>query len=220
LRRAIAKGARNPIVLNRLIDSAVKSVTLDEDFSTRDLARLARRFRSLAPEAVHTFVLPTAPAVINKADVLLLDKVRAQDVINQFNGFLPAPPLVPGRVEVRLRDAGGARTGAAMTAARNRFAEIGFVTTTSAEEDDLSDESTPTRLVRTVVRHGPDDLDKARYVAAHLIGGAELEEDASLTGTDVEVDLGASYAGLRDQAAGAVGPVFKENDDAAAHACT
>jgi hypothetical protein len=112
-----------------------------------------------------------------------------------------------------------------MSAAVARFAELGFVIGDPAEDGNGSGSSEPSgsasrRLVRTVVRHRRDTLDKARYVAAYLIGGAEVREDATLTGTDVVVDLGASYAGLRDQAVGAVGPVFKDNDDAAAHACT
>lgn len=105
LRRALAKGARNPIVLDRLIGAAVKTVKLDDQFSTRDLARLARRFRSLPPEAVRTYVLPSTSATINRNDVLLLDKGRANDVINRFNGFPPGPPMTPSRVRMRVSSA-------------------------------------------------------------------------------------------------------------------
>ena len=62
-------------------------------------------------------------------------------------------------------------------------------------------------------------LDKARYVAAFLVGGADLVEDSTLRGVDIEVRIGNSYAGIRDKPIGLVGPKLADNDDAAAHPC-
>ncbi len=53
--RAIAKGARNPITLNNLIDAAIDDVVLDSRLSPADLLELGDQFREFRTENLQTF---------------------------------------------------------------------------------------------------------------------------------------------------------------------
>ena len=220
LRRVKASGSLTNI--DALVNSLVKTITLDSAFSRKEVTVLARRFRGLAPETIRTFVLPTNPDVVAKQQILRLDQAKANDVINRFNGFLGAGSLRPDRVALRIRQAWdaaasdqSARTGAGAVP----LADIAARLTALGFPDVGSSQSPANPLVRTQIRHRPESLDKAQYVAAFLVGGADLVEDAALTGVDVEVRIGNSYAGIRDKPIGLVGPKLADNDDAAAHPC-
>ena len=57
MQRAVRVG-RNPATLNALIANAVKNVKIDDAFSTKDILRLGRRFRSLEPDKVEMIDIP------------------------------------------------------------------------------------------------------------------------------------------------------------------
>ena len=50
LKRAIAKGVRNPATLRRLVDIGVQSVGIDEQLRPADVMDLGQRFRNFSPE--------------------------------------------------------------------------------------------------------------------------------------------------------------------------
>ena len=58
LKKALSSGISNPLTLNRLIGIGVDNLTIDSTMSTRDMVDLARRFRSLDPDAVDMQTLP------------------------------------------------------------------------------------------------------------------------------------------------------------------
>ena len=73
LKRAIAKGARNPFVDSQLIGTAEHDVTLDDQLTTGDLLSLAAQFRNFDPNSLQVYTPPATGSVIGGADVLLLD---------------------------------------------------------------------------------------------------------------------------------------------------
>jgi LCP family protein required for cell wall assembly len=90
--KAISAGIHNPITANSLISSAVHDVTIDDKLSTNDILGLVLRFRSLSPNDLVTYTLPTTPVTIRGADVLRLQQPGGQQTIDQFLGKAkPAP---------------------------------------------------------------------------------------------------------------------------------
>jgi LCP family protein required for cell wall assembly len=70
LHRALDKGARNPVTLNRLWNAFAPQLTIDRSLSFSDLLRLANRLKSLDPEEVASFTVEGRGTVINGAQVL------------------------------------------------------------------------------------------------------------------------------------------------------
>ena len=95
LRKAVAKGIRNPFVLKDLLGVADKYITLDSTFSIKDLLDLGTQFRTFDPETLQTFTPPATGTMIGGMSVLLLDDAQAQPTFDIFRGVLP----VPGPVE-------------------------------------------------------------------------------------------------------------------------
>ena len=60
IRKAIAKGARNPAVLNQLLNVGLQYVTVDENLSVGDLASVGNRLRGLDPDRVQTYTIDSA----------------------------------------------------------------------------------------------------------------------------------------------------------------
>jgi LCP family protein required for cell wall assembly len=84
LQRAIDRGARNPAVLNELINAATGAIHVDSTLSTSDIIDLALRFKDFNPSTLDTLSLPATPITVHGADVLKLDKVAAEPILNQF----------------------------------------------------------------------------------------------------------------------------------------
>jgi len=70
LHRALDKGARNPVTLNRLWNAFAPQLTIDKYLTFSDLLRLANRLRDLDPEEVASFTIEGRGTVINGAQVL------------------------------------------------------------------------------------------------------------------------------------------------------
>ena len=55
LRKAVAKGVRNPFVLKDLVGIAQKNVTLDTEFSIQELVDLGMQFKDFDPDQLVTY---------------------------------------------------------------------------------------------------------------------------------------------------------------------
>ena len=113
LRKAVSSGLSNPLTLNRLVGIGVRDVTLDDQMSTGDIVRLARRFKSLDADTVDMLTFPTEPADIGGASVLLLKDEEAQPYIDRLNGIGPpedgdAGAVRPSDIRVRILNGYGA----------------------------------------------------------------------------------------------------------------
>lgn len=196
LKKALSSGISNPLTLNRLIGIGVDNLTIDSTMSSRDMVDLARRFRSLDPDAVDMQTLPAMPfTTAGGADVLRLDSAEAQPMIDKINGRPPPVPVTmrPSDVQVRVLNGNGA-TGSASKAAA-ALQNAGFEVTGSGDADSFS-------YATTVIRYAPAGRAKADLLKRFLSAGATLREDTTLGTADVALVLGADFTGVGPVPAG------------------
>ena len=198
MKSAISSGIRNPIRANSLINAGIKNVTIDDKLSTKDIARLASRFRSLDPEAVETLPLPTVDSTIRAtgAQVLQLKEPDWRQVRDRFNGVAPAAPaqlpkVIPGTVRVRVQNGSG--RGGQATEVATALQRAGFVVSGKGDADNF-------RYVKPVVRYGAGQRDKALVLQAYVEGGASIVEDRTLSGGDLVLVTGSAFGGIKSAA--------------------
>lgn len=89
-RQSVAKIGPNPVALDRMLTSVLKTVTVDDTFQRSEMLTLARRLRSVDPDKVLTYVLPVYTDVApDSRSILRLSQQEATDLLNLFNGFSP-----------------------------------------------------------------------------------------------------------------------------------
>ena len=201
IRRVLGKASqvgRNPVRLNSIISSAVPNVKIDDSFSTKDILRLAKRFRSLEPDAVEMLPLPTVGVRERGASVLKLKQPEAGEIIDRLTGKAaaeaeagqaPPPKVLPGTVRVRVLNGTGADGQAGAASQALQKANFGIAGT-----GDAPSKSNP----ETVIRYGKGQLPKARLLQAYVEGKSRLVEDAALRGGDLVLTTGAGFVGIKD----------------------
>ncbi|MEO7836134.1 MAG: LCP family protein, partial [Acidimicrobiales bacterium] len=200
IRRVLGKASRagrNPVTLNSLVNTAVNKVTIDKAFSTKDIFRLAKQFKSLEPEAVEIFSLPTTGARIDGKSVLRLVQPDASEIIDRFSGKVvppapgPPPRVLPGTVRTRVLNGSGA-TGQAGTAAQAlQKANFGVAGVGSADSFTYR---------QSEVRFARGQRPKAELLQAYVDGGVLLKEDLTLRGGDLVLITGGDFKGIRSAA--------------------
>ena len=199
MKRAISKGIRNPIRLNRMIGIATDNVTIDDNMSTKDIFALGRQFRSLDPASVQMYTLPVVNANVGGAQVLRVKQPDAAQLIAQFNpppegaDEQPPPDVLPASVRVRVLNGSGVGGLAGKTAGELTAAGFQEVGTGDADSFDYQ---------RTVIKYGTGQRGKALVLRAYLPAGAELQEDNTLT-VDAVLIVGRDFQGVRAPAAAA-----------------
>lgn len=189
LRRSIEKGARNPTVLNDLIDAAVRNVRLDPTLTPSNLLDLGRRFRDFNPDNLTTYSVPATPTKVGGGDVLKLDPIRSEPIFQQFRAvegeLSPNAPVI-----VAVSNGTGAPDQAQQAADGLRAA--GFtVPGANVGEADRTD------YERTLVWYLPGEQAQAEQVAAYLPGGAVVEQTKLPFSTaDVLVITGKDFTGV------------------------
>lgn len=199
IRRVMHKAVRvgkNPATLNALIGNAVKNVTIDDALSTKDILRLAKKFRSLEPDQVDMLAIPTIATRVGGASVLKLKEPDAAEVLARFRGAVeepkvdtgPLPDISTSTVRVRVLNGSGAdgQAGDVSTALR----EHGFAIAGIGPADNF-------RYTKSVIKYGTGQREKARLLQAYVGGGAVIEEDRTLRGIDVVLITGADFGGIR-----------------------
>lgn len=93
LRKAAARGARNPFVLKELLEIAQKNVTLDSTFQIKDLIDLGAQFRTFDPDSLVTLTPVSTGMMIGEASVLELNQAASQPMFDVFRGLRPIPTL-------------------------------------------------------------------------------------------------------------------------------
>ncbi len=200
MRKAISRGARNPLKLPGLVNQGVKYVKIDKALSTRDIATLGKRFRSLEPDAVDMLTLPGVNATIGGASVLRLKQPEAQAIIDRFTGKTlpttggPPPNILPNTVKVRVLNGSGVGGQGGQTAAKLQQFDFNISGTGDAKAFNYT---TP------VVSYGRGQLLKARLVAAYVQGAVQLKQDLTLQGVDVEFITGTALGAIRAPGEGA-----------------
>lgn len=192
LRKAVSSGLSNPLTLNRLIGIGVRDVTLDDQMSTADIVRLARRFRSLDADTVDMLTFPTEPADVGGASVLLLQEEEAQPYIDRLNGLAPPDDATAGSArpsDIRVRVLNGYGADGVATQASVDLTSAGFNVADRGDADSYN-------YTVTVIRHAPGAEAKAEVLNQYVDGGAVIEEDSSLRTVDLTLVLGSDYTGI------------------------
>jgi LCP family protein required for cell wall assembly len=191
-RATLSTGLLDPGRVDRLLRVAIDRVQLDDGFGVGDALDLGRRFRSLSPDSLRTYVLPTRPGVTDGgAQVLYLDAAGAAPILDVFRGRTDEPAVaLPSSVRLRLED-GAARPGQ-LRASAYRLAAAGFSLAGIGES--------ASRVPRTTIRYGTGQEAAAGLVSARLAGPVVIEADPALVGVDVVLVIGRDWPGVTDRA--------------------
>ncbi|MGZ4718115.1 MAG: LCP family protein, partial [Acidimicrobiales bacterium] len=188
LKRAIAKGVRNPFVLNQLIGVAQGNVTLDDAVTTKDLLDLGSQFKNFDPDALQVYTPPATGTVTSGgADVLILDNAAAQPVFDLFRakGDTDNPLRA---IQVDVTNGSGKTSQAQVVLAA--FDQLGFTTVASSDASSF-------RNSKTTVRYAPGAEAAAVEVARYLDGSPQFTVDKTLTGNSVLLVTGKDFTQLR-----------------------
>lgn len=190
LKRAIAKGIRNPFVLSQLVGVAQSNVKLDDQITTQDLLDLGNEFKSFDPDTLQVYTPPATGADIGGASVLLLDKVGAQPIFDLFRGKAdPSNPLRAILVEVRN---GSGQAGQAQQVLKD-LDTIGFGTIASSDASNFHNQ-------RTEIHFAPGAEGSAVQLARYVDGNPKFVADKTLAANNVVLITGRDFTGMRTDA--------------------
>jgi len=188
LKRAVAKGVRNPFTLNQLLGVAQSNVTLDERLTNQDLVDLGSQFRDFDPDRLDVYTPPATGGWAGAAAVLFLNEREAQPIFDIFRGIDSSlDPSAAVRLEVR----NGSGTPGQGRRILNDLGAKGFGTVRSSDATDFG-------AARTVIKYAPGQEKQAVAVARYLDVDPSFELDSGLPG-DVSVALvtGPDLTGVR-----------------------
>ncbi len=204
LQKAIDQGARNPFVLNDLVDTGLDNVAIDQELTPQLLLDLGSAFQSFQPDELQAYSIPAADATIDGNQVLLPRLDEAEPILRLFRGIgFDHPSTVP--VTVATTEATSAADVALAQRLVTGLRDAGF----TVEVEERADAPGGIRLV-----HGPDGV-HAATLAATAVGevvGEALEEPAvvgensRVVGRRVEVVIGPTVTEF-DGPDGAASPV-------------
>jgi len=194
---------------------------VDEGFSTAEALQLAQAFRSVSSEDTSAVEFATFPFTDGNAGgqaVLFPDRTNGQVLLDRLTTFASEPVVVateaPSDTRVRVLNASG-RSGLGQQTLDGLVA-LGFL------KGGVGDDQRG-RIAVTEVRVAPGADAKAQLVLQHVGANAKLVTDPTLKNTDVEVVLGADFAGLdaptTDTTVAAAGDSLAATVAAAAAAC-
>jgi len=193
LRRAIARGVRNPVTLNNLVDVGIQNVTVDDTLAADDILALGRRFRTFDPETLATYDLDVYDDNVNGASVLqLAETQRNQEVLDIFRGVGLEDVGEPESVRVQVLNGSGQGGQAGVAAADLEGVGFDITGTGDAERFDYQ---------QTTVRYAPGQEPAASLVARHLAGEVAFEPVLGIEGADVSVITGFDYGGVDQEPA-------------------
>ncbi len=188
VRRAIDKGARNPFVLNDLIDSTLESVTVDQNLTPQLLVDIGRRYSTFEPEELQSY---SYPGFISSEGALSIVRGMDEEAAPLLALFQGARLDDPQTVLVRVK-----ADGASLELASQVVDEL------RASGFDPGQAQPIDAPPGVQIRYGPDGLAAARVVLDAVIGDPDLAalgltaESVSLvsadglTGREVIVSLG------------------------------
>jgi polyisoprenyl-teichoic acid--peptidoglycan teichoic acid transferase len=188
IQRAIDKGARDPRVFKDLVDGGLKAVTLDARLSVRQILDLGTQFRNFTGDGLVTYQLPTSPAKVGGADVLLFSTGLAQPMLDVFRD-VATPADAPHNTLVGVRN-GTPDAGRASQVAAD-LSNAGF----NIPAGSAGDASEGFNVAKTTVRYPSDGLAKARLLARYVKGPVMLQQLPFLF-TDVDLLIGADWQGV------------------------
>lgn len=180
----------SPSEILSLVNFFTQRVTIDDSLGLDDMVELANTFGSVQANALTTHSLPVANERTGTGVAIVrLIEEDAIDELAVFQGNTVSEAVQDRMVVTVLNST--QRTGLA-AAVTDAYSSIGFRTSEPADGDNLIDV--------TRVRHAPGQRSAAELVGKHLGSGARLVTDANLSGWKVEVDLGANFTVVTEEA--------------------
>ncbi len=160
LQRAIDLGARNPFVLNDLIDAGLANVAIDQSLTPQQLLDLGAAYQSFEPHQLQTYSVPVVDEVIGQDQVLVAKSEALEPVLDVFRGAsLADPATVPVTVV-------GSDEDWIVEDLRASGFPVKFEAGRAGSSPDIAfEEATVNELV---VQHGPDGVHAANLVATAL----------------------------------------------------
>lgn len=185
--------------LKGLIDAGLDSMTVDSGLGFGDMVALGRRFSDFDPQRLQTHALVVeGDRTSGGASILRLDEQASFMTLAFFSGDTPpsdvttttTPPPDPSDVSVSIYNAGGADGEARRVS--YVLADGGF---------DVADVDTATtEHAHTTVTYAPGAGAMGELVASWLGPDPILEEDDSLSGGEVVVELGSEFRTVAEPA--------------------
>jgi LCP family protein required for cell wall assembly len=202
--QAISKGIHNPITANSIISSAVHDLTIDNQLSVSDIVSLALAFRSVDPNSIPTYTIPTTPVNNYQSfgDVLFAQQPQTQQVLSEFlgkasSGSGASPSVAPSSVSVQALNGSGLPGQAEQAASGLRNAGFNVVGTGNAPSFGFK---------QSEVLYAPGRQAEGQLVQSEVVGGASLGSSASLGAAQVALVTGSSFGGIKASAPAAGAP--------------
>ena len=187
IRRAIDKGARNPVVLNDLIDASTEALHLDPTITPADLIDIGKRFKDFNPDNLETYSLPVTSTTKGGASVVLMKTKEVEPLLNVFRG-VDANALDSILVVVQN---GTTTTDMAATVA-DQLRKTGF-----SIPDGFTNNAERFDFAQTTIRYLPGSEAHAQLLASYLVAPPAFEQVDFLLNADVSVVVGADWQGVR-----------------------
>jgi LCP family protein required for cell wall assembly len=90
------RGLYNPLTINSFLSKIPQGITLDDNFSLKELLEMAVKFHGMNPNAMLTYTLPTVSGVnADVGDVLYVDQPAAQQMLVSLYGNTLLTPTNP-----------------------------------------------------------------------------------------------------------------------------
>jgi LCP family protein required for cell wall assembly len=188
LQRAIDRGARNPAVLNELINAVTGAIHADSTLTNREIIDLALRFKDFNPSTLETLSVPASPITLHGAALLKIDKVLAEPILNQFRDV--KTQLSPNASILVSVQNGSGVPGQAQEAAAG-LAKAGFVVEDGTQDADHFG------YAYTTVFWAADLQDRAELVASYIPGAVVVPSLYVPSG--VLVVTGENFSGILEQ---------------------
>ena len=165
IRRAIDKGARNPAVLNDLINAGTGALHLDPTITPADLVDIGKRFKDFNPDNLETYSVPVVGANKGGASVVLMKASEAEPILDIFRGV---DANAPDSILVVVQNG-------TLTTGMGRPRPISFGKSASAFPTGMS--ATPTASTSPRRRSGTfEAARRAQRVASYLVAPPVFEE--------------------------------------------
>ncbi len=203
IQRAISVGARNPFVLQELIETGLENVAIDQRLTPQLLVDLGVAYRSFDPDGLQTYSFPAADGQVGRNLVLLPRPDEAEPVLALFQGAAFDDPTTVGLTVVT-----GEESMADHELDRLRsLREAGF---------ELEVEEGANLPEGLILRHGPDGRHAAELVAANLAEPVNLQQVDRLAGRSLELVFGTSpqFVAGGPSAPAAIDPAADESQPA------
>ena len=194
LKKAIDKGARNPIQMGNLLGVAQNWVVIDDTLTPENILDLGARFNAFNPEDLKVYEPYTHGGMAGAASVLFLDEQPSQEILNIFRG-VDASQNVLAAVRVEVRNGTG-KVGEGQDVADD-LKRRGFTVTGSSDDRNFRND-------KTVIKYAPGagNLIAGIVLARFMDGTPIFEEEPALAQSDHSLALvvGKDFPGIRTDA--------------------